>query len=410
MYKNSSFLNPTSSTERIVSLDALRGFAILGILIMNIQSFSMISAAYVNPIAFGDFTGVNKWIWILSHVFADQKFMPIFAMLFGAGIVLMSERLDQKGKNTAALHYRRMMWLVIIGLVHAYFLWYGDILFTYAICGLLVFLFRKLTSKWLLIIGVLIFSISSFLYLFFGLSMPYWPNEVLEHSINSWYPPETNVLNEITNYQGNWIQQMNSRISMAFFIQTNMFFMKVAWKTIGLMLIGMALYKWGVFSAELSKKAYIKGTVFGFVFGFPLVVIGVVSNINANWSFEYSMFFGSQFNYWGGVFVSFGYISLIMILVKSKYINSIIKSFSAVGRMALSNYLLQTIICTTIFYGHGFGFFAKANRIEQIIIVLIIWLFQLIASTVYLKYFRYGPFEWFWRSLSYNKIQSFRKK
>ena len=410
MHGNSSHLNPTASTERIVSLDALRGLAVLGILIMNIQSFSMISAAYVNPIAFGDFIGVNKWLWVLSHIFADQKFMPIFSMLFGAGIVLMSERLEHKGKSTIALHYRRMMWLIIIGLVHAYFLWYGDILFTYAICGMLVFLFRKLTPKYLLIIGILIFSISSFLYLFFGWSMPYWPSEVLAHSINNWHPAEANVLNEIANYQGDWKQQMNSRISMAFFLQTNMFFMKVAWKTIGLMLIGMALYKWGVFSAKLPKKKYVKGVVFGFAIGFPLVIIGVVTNINANWSFEYSMFFGSQFNYWGSIFVSFGYISLIMILFQSKRLIKIKQSFSAVGRLALSNYLLQTIICTTIFYGHGLGFFAKANRIEQIIIVLIIWAFQLIASTVYLKYFRYGPFEWLWRSLSYNKIQAFKNK
>jgi uncharacterized protein len=99
-----------------------------------------------------------------------------------------------------------------------------------------------------------------------------------------------------------------------------------------------------------------------------------------------------------------------MILFQSKRLIKIKQSFSAVGRLALSNYLLQTIICTTIFYGHGLGFFAKANRIEQIIIVLIIWAFQLIASTVYLKYFRYGPFEWLWRSLSYNKIQAFKNK
>lgn len=409
MYKESSFSNPTKSTERIASLDALRGFAMLGILIMNIQSFSMIGAAYVNPSAFGEFTGANRLIWILSHIFADQKFMPIFAMLFGAGIVLMSERFALKGKSATALHYRRMFWLIIFGLMHAYMLWYGDILFTYAICGMLVFPLRKLTTKWLLIIGLAIFSISSFLYLFFGWSIPYWSSEVLTHNVNSWLPPKAAILNEIANYQGNWQQQMASRIPRAYFIQTTMFFMKVVWKTTGLMLIGMAFFKWGVFSARRAKRFYLKGIVSALIFGFPLVIFGIVTNFNANWSFEYSMFFGSQFNYWGSIFVSFGYISFIMIIFKAKRLNKIIQSFSAIGRTALSNYLLQTIICTTIFYGHGLGLFVKANRIEQTFIILAVWAFQLFVSKVYLKYFRYGPFEWLWRSLSYNKIQAFKK-
>ena len=105
MIKN---ISPLSSTERIISLDVLRGFAILGILIMNIQSFSMVGAAYLNPTAYGDFTGINKWTWLLSHVFADNKFMTIFSMLFGAGIVLMSNKIEEAGRKPAALHYRRI--------------------------------------------------------------------------------------------------------------------------------------------------------------------------------------------------------------------------------------------------------------------------------------------------------------
>jgi uncharacterized protein len=129
---------PTNINERFGSLDLLRGIAVLGILIMNIQSYSMISAAYINPTAYGDFTGLNKWIWILSHLFADQKFMTIFSILFGTGVILFTDRLTSKGDSSLGLHYRRTFWLLIIGMIHAYLFWYGDILVPYAVCALFI--------------------------------------------------------------------------------------------------------------------------------------------------------------------------------------------------------------------------------------------------------------------------------
>ncbi len=127
---------PVAEKERIVSIDVLRGFALLGILPMNIQYFSMISAAYDNPTAYGDLHGANYWIWLFCHVLADQKFMTIFSMLFGAGILLMTSRIEATGKPSASLHYRRMGWLILFGLAHAYLLWSGDILVAYGMCGL----------------------------------------------------------------------------------------------------------------------------------------------------------------------------------------------------------------------------------------------------------------------------------
>ena len=151
-------ISPISTENRIISLDILRGFAILGILIMNIQSFSMITAAYVNPTAYGDLTGINKWTWIISHIIADNKFMTIFSILFGAGIVLMSDKIKKAGRKQAGIYYRRIFWLFVIGMVHAYLFWYGDILVCYAVCGLIVFLFRNLKPGWLLFFGL--FSLS----------------------------------------------------------------------------------------------------------------------------------------------------------------------------------------------------------------------------------------------------------
>ena len=154
---------PVGLEERISSIDVLRGFALLGILIMNIQSFSMIMASYMNPTAFGDLTGADFWVWTLSSVLANNKFISIFSMLFGAGIVLMTGRAEARGVKSRRLHVRRSVWLIVIGLLHAYLLWYGDILFTYGVCALIVFAGRKASPRKLIIIGLIIFSIASLL-------------------------------------------------------------------------------------------------------------------------------------------------------------------------------------------------------------------------------------------------------
>jgi len=146
-------------------------------------------------------------------------------------------------------------------------------------------------------------------------------------------------------------------------------------------------------------------TSISFIIGFLLVITGIRENFAKDFSMEYSFFLGSQFNYWGSLFVSMGYIGLTMLCMNTNLFGILKKSLRAVGQMAFTNYLLQTLICTTIFYGHGFGMYGKLERKEQLLIVFIIWVLQLIVSPVWLKYFRYGPFEWLWRSLTYWKIQ-----
>ena len=147
---------PITARERIASLDVLRGVALLGILPMNIQAFSMISAAYINPTVYGDFHGANYWVWFLCHLLADEKFMTIFSMLFGAGIFLMTSHIEAAGRKSAVLHYRRMGWLILFGLLHAYLLWYGDILVNYGLRGLLAYGYRKATPRKLIIYGIVL--------------------------------------------------------------------------------------------------------------------------------------------------------------------------------------------------------------------------------------------------------------
>lgn len=405
MTEKTSYLTPTSATERILSLDVLRGFAVLGILIMNIQNFSMIEAAYLNPLAYGDLTGINQWTWILSHIFGDQKFMTIFSILFGAGIVLFTNRADAKGRNVASLHYRRTLWLFVIGMMHAYLLWHGDILVSYSLCALLVFLFRKSAPKKLLIIGMIFISLSSILYLLFGWSMQFWPPDAIEGNMAGWMPGAEMIEKELTAMQGSWLEQMPHRVISSLKFQTFIFLIWTGWRAGGLMLVGMALFKWGVLTAQRSNRFYRIAMIVGFGIGLPMVSFGVDQNFAADWAMEFSMFFGWQYNYWGSLLFSLGYIGLVMLICKAESLQKITRPFAAVGRMAFSNYLLQTVICTTIFYGHGLGLFGKAERWQQVLIMAGIWIVQLMISPIWLRYFRFGPMEWLWRSLTYWKVQ-----
>jgi uncharacterized protein len=398
---------PIQSEERITSLDVLRGFAILGLLPINIQVFSMIGIAYMNPIAFGNFEGINRLLWILGHLLFDLKFLTIFTILFGAGLVLFTSRLETKGVKSLGIHYRRMLWLMLFGFAHAYLLWGGDILVAYAISGMLVVLLRNLKPGKLMIIGLLVFSVASLVYIVGGLLLPSLDAEKTQGLMLMWAPNEELITEELASFKGSWFEQMPGRIEHALTMQL-FIFLFTGWRAGGLMIIGMALFKWGILSALKSKVFYFKLTLFCLLIGLFVVGIGLMTIIDSNFSMRYTFLFGSQFNYWGSVLISLGYIGLMMIWIKSNTIQLLRKSMQAVGKMAFTNYLMQSIICTTIFYGHGFGLIGQVDRWEQLVIVCGILIFQFLFSLIWLKYFRYGPFEWIWRSLTYWKVQPIR--
>jgi len=397
---------PVSRSDRIISIDVLRGFAVLGILIMNIQSFSMIGAAYLNPYAYGDLTGANYGVWFLSHLFADSKFMAVFSLLFGAGVVLMASRREAKGRPTAGVHYRRMFWLIVFGLAHGFFLWYGDILFVYGMCGLVIYLFRRRSPRFLMIFGFFVVSVASLLTIFFQVTMPYWPPEAVEGVETEWWtPPPDAVEAELDAYRGGWSEQQVVRAPTAIFMQTNHFLTEYMWRAGGLMLIGMALFKLGVFSVGKSREFYIRMTSLGFGLGLPIVVYGVLYCNDSGWDVHSAMFGGSLFNYWGSLLFAAGWIGLVMLVCQKGNLQKVTRRLAAVGQMALSCYLLQTIICTTIFYGHGFGLYGSVSRVGQALIVVAVWAALLMFCPFWLKRFRFGPFEWLWRSLTYMKLQ-----
>ncbi|NQV03059.1 MAG: DUF418 domain-containing protein [Bacteroidia bacterium] len=404
---------PVSSilpANRILSIDVLRGVAVLGILIMNIQHFSMIGAAYINPDAYGDLTGINKWIWILSHLLTTEKFMGIFSILFGAGIILFTTHIVEKGRRAGPLHYRRNFWLLIFGLLHAYLIWYGDILVAYSLCAFLAFLFRKMKPKKLVIIGVLFFIIPILLYLMFGATVKFWPEESYNQNMQTWLPTVEKVHHEIASMQGNWLAQMDVRIPGAIFMETFLFFIQVFWRVMGLMLLGMALFKWGILSASRSNQFYLRLTLLSLIPGMLIVAWGIHENFAAQWQMPFSMFTGILFNYIGSIGVSLGYIGIVMLICKSAKWLRFNHVFSSVGKMAFSNYIMTSIICSFIFYGHGFALFGEVERWVQILIVPGIWIILIIFSLFWLRSYYYGPLEWLWRVLTYWHRQPMRRK
>ena len=403
-------LAPVASTERLPALDVLRGFALLGILAMNIQSFSLPGAAYFFPTVHGDLGGVNHGLWYLSELLARRKFMGLFSMLFGAGVLLMDERARAAGRGWAGLHYRRMGVLWLIGMAHAYLLWSGDILVPYAACGLLLYLFRRLRASRLIVLGVLFLAVGSGLSLMAGLSAPHWPPESLAEFNAQWRPGPEAVAEEIAVMgRSGWAAEIAHRAPDTLMIQLFYFPFHILWRAGGYMLLGMALYKLGWLQGGAGRRSCWTWIVLGLLVGVPMTAWGVHRAEASGWDPATSFFVASQWGYWGSVPIALGYAGAISLLMRGRVLPGLLARLGAVGRTAFSNYLLHTLICTTLFMGHGLGLFGRVERIGQAGIVVAIWALQLAVAPVWLRHFRYGPAEWLWRSLSYRRRQPFRR-
>jgi uncharacterized protein len=239
--------------------------------------------------------------------------------------------------------------------------------------------------------------------------MPYWPEETVNSTMQSWKTNPDVLHHYLDSYRGSWVDQMEVRVPGTLFMQTSMFFMQTFWRVMSMMLLGMALFKRKVLSAELSRQAYLRLSLVGLLLGWFLSGTGVILNFRMEWSMEFSMFLGKHFNYTGSVATALGYIGLIMLVAKSSSFQGFKGIFSAVGRMAFSNYILMTLICTFLFYGHGLGLFGSVERKFQVLLVAGIWILILLISPLWLKKFRFGPLEGLWRSLTYGKWQALKK-
>jgi uncharacterized protein len=394
---------PIDLKNRIHSLDLLRGFAVLGILIMNITSFSQISMAYMNPTIGAGLEGYNQYFHGFNYIFADTRFMSIFSMLFGAGVVLFTQRIEAKGKRVAALHYKRMFWLLLFGLIHAYFIWVGDILVTYAICGSLVFFFRKKSIRTLFIMAVILFliPISLKFMTYYGM-----PADALESTFAFFHPSAEQIASQTQAMRGSYLEQMPLRVEDAIQIQTLVFMIEMFWRASAMMLLGMILYRKGILSAEKSTAYYKKLMWVGFVPGLILSGIGLSQVYASEWNAAYVMNIGANYKFVSGLFMALGYIGLVIWCYKKGIFKKFQNRLRATGRMAFTNYIGMSVICTLLFNGHGLGLFGTLDRLQQFLIVISVWVLILIISPLVLKNYRLGPLEWLWRKLTYFSLKN----
>jgi uncharacterized protein len=427
-------LGPVQAGERIASIDVLRGLALLGILVMNINAFALPGAAYANPFVAGGAAGADLWAWRVSHLFFDFKMVTIFSMLFGAGLVLMSDRATARGGEVKGVYLRRNLWLLAIGAAHGYLLWFGDILFHYALGGLILYLFRRQPVRRLLAAAAVLILINVPLFHWFG-SVALETKRTAEaaeaklasgsrmddlkqeerDAIEEWgdmrpemAPTPEDVRREIEIHRGGYWGILVNRAPDTFMMQTLYFLLFGLWRTTGAMLLGMALMKMGVFSARLPARLYNLCIVVGYGAGLPLVWIGARGLIAHRFELEYAVGGVGSFNYFGSLLVAVAHVGVVMRLCQSGALARLRRRLAAVGQMALTNYLLHSLICTTLFYGYGLGLFASLPRARLQGVVAAIAVVQLVVSPLWLARFRFGPAEWVWRSLTYGRRQPLR--
>jgi len=401
-------MTTTPKSDRFESLDVLRGVAILGIFAVNIIAFGYPFYALTNPSIFPDaYTDTGAFWWALSQGVFQFKFVTLFSAMFGAGIVLMIGEEPDSGK--ILIHQRRMFWLLIIGIIHCYVLWYGDILAPYAIAGFLVAGARIWPTRQLLIVATALITLNFGLYYLQDISLRYMSSEELTEVISAmWAPSPDKLQTEIELYRSGLFERLPHaafNAFMAHLMQGGFLMMR----TIGVMMIGMALYKSGFLTLRWSPMHYL-------LVGAVASALGAMGSF---WSAQHAIqvdfniltvFPGQAALYWASLIQAFGYASVVMFLCTLPMLKLFRTPFAAAGRMALSNYLASTLIGVLIFYGPpGLGKFATFSFADLAKVVGSVWLFILVWSPVWLSVFRFGPGEWAWRSLSYRRLQPILK-
>ena len=351
----------------------------LGILLMNAVSFRFGDAPYFNLSAGGSVSWFDWTVGILGEVFVDQKFMGLFSLLFGAGMILFIDRASEKGRRAVWLNLWRNGLLLLIGVLHA-LLWDGDVLIAYAISSVFLIVLRKLPDRALISVGVAVFALS------IGTTLI-----------------AQNIANTTDgSLSGFWAPGEQSDDEPIAFVFLSGFFLRA----LGLILVGAGLYRFGFMNGGLPERTYRLTAIAGLAIGLPLAVAGVVVTVMNDYSREIA-FVGQIPNTIGTIPFSMAYMSLI-ILWNSRADNWLKKRLRAVGRMALTNYLTQTVIgvlVLTVLLGEV----DVVNRGLVLVFVIAVWALQLWWSQPWLGRFLFGPAEWVWRVATYRSGQPLRR-
>lgn len=389
--------------SRLASLDVTRGVAVLGILLLNIVSFGLPEAAYLNPRAYGGWHGMDLATWALNFVLFDGKMRGLFSFLFGASMLLVIERAEANGESGAAVHYRRMVWLLAFGLAHLWLVWHGDILAHYALMGMLAYGLRGLPVERMLALGVVLVLATTVIFA----ALPgaiHAGHELQELNRMIGVPSAGEIAHELALYRGDYAGILRARFAghAATPLVLLWFFGP---ETLAYMLFGMAGLRSGMLRGDWSRERYRRWLFICWGIALPLYGALAAYQIAAGFSL-FSVALGWTLAVLLRPLMIVGWACLILLLAKPG--GALTERLAAAGRMAFTNYLLTSLICTTLFYGYGFGWFGHLSRWQLYPVVLGIWAMILLGSKPWLARFRFGPFEYLWRSLARGSWQGFR--
>ncbi|MGD1726260.1 DUF418 domain-containing protein YeiB [Klebsiella pneumoniae] len=371
--------------ERNVTLDFVRGVAILGILLLNISAFGLPKAAYLNPAWSGSASLSDAWTWALLDLLAQVKFLTLFALLFGAGLQLLLPR----GKRWIQ---SRLTLLALLGFIHGLFFWDGDILLAYALVGLVSWRMVREAHhvKSLFNTGVVLYLTGIAVLVLLGMISGTAANR-------SWAPDAANL-----QYEQYWklhggMEAVSNRVDM---LSDNLLALgaQYGWQLAGMMLMGAALMRSGWLKGQFSLRHYRRT-------GALLVAAGMAVNLPAifaqwylTWDYRWCAFLLQAPRELSAPLQAIGYAALAWGYWPQLCRFRLVGAIACVGRMALTNYLLQTLICTTLFY--HLGLFMRFDRLQLLAFVPPIWAVNLLVSSLWLRCFRQGPVEWLWRQLT----------
>jgi uncharacterized protein len=430
---------PVRQNERIRIIDTIRGVALLGILMMNIPYFANPDQQGSNLNVMNEYAGANYYTWWIVEGVFEGTMRALFSLLFGAGCILLLTRLEKKKMNRtpADIYHGRLLWLFLFGMINAFvFLWPGDILYSYALCGLFLYPFRKMKPKYLLMFAIafMLFASVKGTYRYYTLddmrvkgekalalekqkqnltdsekaAKEKWIAYQDKHSVASLQKAAKTEVDNIGRKGYFGVLGYMSSINATF--QSKIFYHFIFFDVMFLLFLGMALFKWNVLTGQRSKKFYLVLMLIGYGIGLPLTYWEhrTLVDVRFDNTLLFRRFFVDLYEE-RRILLALGHLSLITLLYKQGIFKLLWQWLSKVGQMAFSNYLMQSIFCAIIFYGFGFQLFGKLQRYEEYYVVLCIWIFQVIFSNIWLHYYRFGPFEWLWRTLTYAHRQPMKR-
>ncbi|MEI3611915.1 DUF418 domain-containing protein [Pseudogracilibacillus sp. SO30301A] len=385
---------------RIHAIDGIRGFSLFGILLANLLIFQY-GLWGKDEIHLFELSRVDQYTYAFTKIFIEGSFMPIFTFLFGYSMIMMKNSLERKKLRVKWHLFRRMVMLIIIGLLHSIYFWEGDILLLYGAMGILLLMFVNRKPKTILIWGVSLF-------LLFGIGSFFGEEELQQADtdfIDAYIEKTTEIYSsgtyaEIKDYRNNNEEDPLSKElgegKMVFLVLLTPLVIAP------MFLFGMYAAKRKMFFRPYKEKQF-------YWIGFTLFLpVGLLFNIigyfysESNWGMGLAMI--------GEMLLAFGYIFLIALLYCRKSKFRILTYLENIGKLSLTNYIMQTVICTTIFYGYGFALFGRAGVTDGILLGIVIFALQIYFSTIYLNHFRYGPLEKITRSFTYLSFLKFNKK